>query len=328
MSEIAEKLPSVTQEEYDKFHEFNKEILSEFLMQGHLSPHTLKQYESALKIFFRFVYEKCKNLPLHELKPKHALLYQNYLIARGMASNAVKLKRSAVSSLCGYMEIYYADEYPLFRNIYNKKIPNPPKQIVHEKKPLTPDEIEHLISTLEDQNEWQMAAYVRFSYISGCRRAESVQLLKEVVTYNKVRDQKTGEEKNYYLTNPIRCKGRGAVGKIRKLQFDDSAKNSIQKWLDYRGEDDCPFVFVQKTKEGKVSQLNPGTFNYWCSEIFSDIVGRRVHPHQLRSSRATNLAIYEDKNVEGIKSLLGHESSETTMIYIVKENEDEVDDLF
>ncbi|MCY9594013.1 hypothetical protein PC41400_14445 [Paenibacillus chitinolyticus] len=327
MAEV-EKLPEVTEEEWNSVNEYNIEIVDEFLQQQHLSPQTLKQYESALKIFFRFVREKCKNAPLYELKPKHALQYQNFLMSRGLSSSAVKLKRSAVSSLCGYLEVYYADEHPLFRNIYNKKIPNPPKTARHEKKPLSQAEIDNLIHVLEERSEWQMLAYVLFSYDSGCRRGETRQLLKEVATYQYSKDMKTGEEKNYYLTHNIRTKGRGKEGKVRKLIFSDMSMTAIKKWLSVRGDDDCPYVFVHKTKAGNTKQLSPTAFNDWCTDVFSEIVGRRVHPHQLRSSRATNLVAVEGKDIEKVKNLLGHQSSETTKIYVVKEGEDDVDDLF
>lgn len=316
-----EKLKEVTDAEWEQVNEFNREITNEFLQQQHLSPQTLRQYESALKIFFRFIMEKCKNLPIYELKPKHALQYQNFLISRDLSSSAVKFKRSAVSSLCGYMEVYYSDEYPLFRNIYNKKIPNPAKSFRHEKKPLTPEELEFLIQELEKRKEWQMLAYLKFSYSSGCRRSEARQLLKEVVAYEHVKD------KNYYLTHNIRTKGRGKEGKVRRIVFDDSALEAIKKWLEVRGEDDCPYVFVTRTKD-KVEQVSSTTFNYWCSEIFSGIVGRRVHPHQLRATRATHLVSNDGKDIESVKNLLGHQSSETTKIYVIKENEDSLDDLF
>ena len=42
------------------------------------------------------------------------------------------------------------------------------------------------------------------------------------------------------------CKGK--QGKIRKFQFDDEAMESIRKWLEVRGEDDCKYLFVTKNK--------------------------------------------------------------------------------
>ena len=322
------KLNEVSDAEWSDVNDFNKQITQEFLEQQHLSPQTLTQYQSAIKIFFRWIKLNCGNKPIHELKPRDALRYQNFLISLGLSSSAVKFKRSAVSSLCGYIELYYADEYPLFRNIYNKKIPNPAIAAVHKKEPLTEDEFDNLVEVLKEREEWQMVAYLMFTYITGCRRGESAQLLRETVTYNKVIDPKTKEYKNYYLTTEIRCKGRGLTGKIRRFPFDDSAMEALRKWDEVRGEDKCEFMFVKKDKFGNVSKLAPSAFNYWCQEIFSEIVGRRVHPHLLRSSRATNLALSENKSIDAIQSLLGHNSPDTTKIYIVKENEDEIDELF
>lgn len=323
-----EKLHEVTEHEWKEVNDFNKQITNEFLEQQHLSPQTLTQYASGIKIFFRWVKDNCGNKPIYDLKPRDALRYQNFLMSRGLSSSAVKFKRASVSSLCGYIELYYADEYPLFRNIYNKKIPNPAKANVHKKEPLTEDEFKNLIDELKSRNEWQMVAYLLFTYITGCRRGESGQLLRGVINYTKVIDPKTKEEKNYYLTHDIRCKGRGTTGKIRRFPFDNVVMEALRKWNEVRGEDDCEHMFVKKDKFGGVSNLSPSAFNYWCQEVFSPIVGRRVHPHLLRSSRATNLALSENKSIDAIQSLLGHQSPDTTKIYIVKENENEIDELF
>lgn len=323
-----EKLKEVTEQEWSQVNEFNREITEEFLQQAHLSPQTLSQYRSSLRLFFRWVLENCGNKSITELKPRDALRYQNFLMGRGLSSSAVKFKRSSVSSLCGYIELYYSDEFPLFRNIYNKKIPNPAVDKRHKKEPLTEEEFNMLIDELKRREEWQMVAYLLFTYITGCRRGESAQLLRETVNYTKAIDPKTKEEKGYYLTAEIRCKGRGTVGKIRKFPFDDVAMEALRKWDEVRGEDDCEFMFVKKTKDGKTAPLAAGAFNYWCSEIFSEIVGRRVHPHLLRSSRATNLALSSNKSIDAIQSLLGHNSPDTTKIYIVKDNDDEIDELF
>nr|BDD47799.1 tyrosine recombinase XerC [Bacillaceae bacterium] len=323
-----EKLPEVTKEWFEEnVEQFNQEITMEFLNQAHLSPQTLSQYRSSLFQFFKFVFDQCGNKPITDLKPRDALRYQNYLINRDLSSSAVKFKRSSVSSLCGYIELYYSDEFPLFRNIYNKKIPNPAKTLKNEKQPLTKEEFDLLVNTLKEKNEWQMVAYILFSYSSGCRRSESIQLLKEVIIYNRAKD-KEGNEKNYYYTHPIRCKGKGREGLVRKLILGEDAMDAIIKWLDVRGEDECEYVFVKKTKDGKVRQLSTSTLNYWCQEIFTDIVGRRVHPHQLRSTRATHLVALDGKDIKSAQKLLGHSSSETTEIYVVRNSDDDIDDAF
>lgn len=317
-----EKLTVVTDGEWELVDRHNRRITEEFLEQAHLSPKTLNQYKSGLRQFFRWVYEECDNKPLYKLKPRDALRYQNFLINRGLAPKTVKFKRSCVSSLCGYMEIYYADDdnYMTFRNIYNKNIPTPPKATRREKIPLTHEEFNKLYRELRRRKEWQKIAYLMFTYSSGCRREESKQLLKEVADYE------TLPNKNYYATHKIRCKGRGREGKVRKLNFDEKAMKAIKKWLEIRGEDDCPYVFVSKTSKG-VKQISEGTFNYWCETLFSKILKRNIHPHLIRATRATHMAI-EGKDIKSAQQLLGHESPETTRIYVVLDDDEDLDQAF
>ena len=107
--------------------------------------------------------------------------------------------------------------------------------------------------------------------------------------------------------------------------------NYLKKWLEVRGEDDCPYMFVIKQKNnGSVRQVAEGTFNGWCSDLFAKIVGRRVHPHLTRESRATNLVVYQHKSPEVAQKLLGHADVTTTKDhYIIRTDElDESDEAF
>lgn len=328
---MAKKIEEITDDFWNnEVNETNKELIEDFLSQEHLSKQTLKQYESALKIFAKWVHDYCRNRDITELRPRDARKYQDWLITKGLSSSGIKFKRSAVSSLCGFIEVYYDKEYPEFRNIFTKAIPNVVKTVVKEKIPLTMNEINTLINELEKRGELQKLAYVYFTYSSGCRREESRQLLKEVVTYERVKD-KEGNEKPYYTTHNIRAKGKGREGKVRKFTFDENTRQAIENWIKHREvqveEDDCPYVFVSKSKDG-YKQLSPNTFNLWCDE-FSDILGGRpVHPHLFRSSRATNAVVVEGKDIKAVQKLLGHNSSQTTEIYVVRNDENDLDDLY
>ena len=70
--------------------------------------------------------------------------------------------------------------------------------------------------------------------------------------------------------------------------------------------------------------------NYWCERVFAKIVGRRVHPHLFRESRATNIVVYEKKSAEVAQKLLGHNDVSTTKNhYIIRTDElDESDEAF
>lgn len=338
MGKQAEKLPEVTEEQWQSVNKDNRKMAEEFLREStQLSPQTLKQYTSAIKIFFYWVKENADDKKYDQIKPRDFLSYQNFLVRRNLSSSAIGLKRSVVSSFNTYLETYYIEELPpAFRNYVTKKIPAPPKAFVNEKEPLTMEEYDRLCKELEKQELWQILAYVKFSYATGARRSEVRQLKKEVVDYEPkisyvdVKDEDGNIEKKQstsYMTHDIRCKGKGKEGKVRKLQFNEDAMGAIKKWLEIRGEDDSPYVFVVKDKEG-VRQVAKETLNMWCDKYLEPIVGRRVHPHLFRETRATHIVAYQKKDIKVAQKLLGHNSSETTSLYVITDDEDMSDEAF
>lgn len=314
----------------------DKMLIEAFLEQERLSDRTLQQYKSALRIFARWVHENCKTkrgepARIVDLKARDALRYQDWLGKQGLGSSGIRFKRSAVSSLCGYIEVYWSEEYPDFRNIYSKAI-KPVKNVKKkEKVPLTSAEMDKLAKVLEKNGEWQKLAYLWFTYTTGCRREESRQLLKEVVDYPKVKN-KAGEETNAYITHMIRAKGEGKTGKVRRFKFDERAMKAIQKWIEFRAtlveQDNCDYVFVSRSKKDGFKQLSPNTFNTWCEEFSVILDGKHVHPHLIRSSRATVAVMEEGVDIKLVQKMLGHNSSETTEIYIVRDDDDSDDELY
>lgn len=338
MSEIAKKVTEVSEEMWLQINPFNRSMVEDYLSnQTHLSPKSIIGYTSGLRIYFWWVKENLHDKNCTEIKKKEFLRYLNWLSNRDMSDSAIKFKKSCVSAFNKFIESYYEDEYPLFRNYVTAEMQVPKTGKVHEKKPLTPEEIKFLCDELEKLGEYQRLAYVLFSYSTGCRRAEARQLLKEVVDYEpivrkvKIIDENGNEveaESHSYKTHEIRCKGRSKVGKKRNFLFGQDAMDAIKKWLEVRGDDDCPYVFVVKNSEGQWEQVGETTFNQWCAGMFTNIMGRRIHPHLLRSSRATNLVVYDHRDIETAQKLLGHESSETTKIYVVKEDESDAFEAF
>jgi len=307
--------------------------------QAELSIKTKRAYVSGLRIFFYWVYEHLNNKSCLEIKKKEFVRYLNWLTNRGLSDSAIKFKKSCVSTFCNDIMMMYEEEYPTFRSFVTSEMKVVKTGYVHEKIPLTPNEYVALCEELEKREEWQKLAYLVFSYSTGCRRAEARQLLKEVVEYEPkekiitVIDEDGTEQKvtsKSYLTHTIRCKGPSIVGKPRKLKYGEDAMFWLKKWLEVRGDDDCPYMFVIKTKAGKTHQVGEGTFNGWCSDLFAEIVGRRVHPHLFRESRATNLVVYEKKSAEVAQKLLGHNDVSTTKNhYIIKNDaDDESDEAF
>lgn len=325
------KVFGFTNEEYrELIHEDDQELVDDFLeQQSHLSDQTLKQYRSSLMIFLKWNHDKNKNKELTELKPRDGLRFQNYLLNKELGTSAIKLRRSTVSSFYGYLEVFWSDEYPDVRNIYSKAVPSVGSVKKKEKEPLTINEIAKITEALEKREEWQKLAYFWFSIGSGARREEVRQVLREVADYDKF--VKDGDEKNYYLTNKVRAKGKGREGKVRRHYITEEAMEYIQKWVRFRESnydfDDNEHLFVTVNVSGeKVNQISASTFNVWCNEFSEYIDGKKVYPHLLRTTRATLLSD-EGVDIRAIQKLLGHEDASTTSIYIISDN-DEIDDIF
>lgn len=325
-----------TESEWDEVCEFNRYLLSDFIQNSaELSPKTRYVYESNLKMWFVWVKSNLKNKRQIDITPLEYKRFQNWMLNRGCSSSDINNKRAAISSLNNYIEIYYHDECPTFRNFINKSIKRPPKTVVNEKQPLTKDEFNKLIEVLAERDEWQKIAYLVFTLDTGCRRAESRQLLKNVIETTPVRRSKKivradGSVENreviFYRTHPIRCKGAGAEGKIRRFTFSEHTMQALRKWIEQRGEDDSPYMFISKYG-GKVHQVSETLFNIWAKDVFTPIVGRRVHPHQMRTSRATQLA-EDGVDIEVVRKLLGHENASTTAGYIVRDDTEDLDELY
>lgn len=336
---IAARTEEITDEEWLTVNKYNREMVQDYLdNQSDLSAKTRPAYKSGLRIFFKYVKDYLGDKDFTKIKKKEFQKYLNWLTNRGMSDSAIKFKKSCVSAFCNYVMMMYEEELPTFRN-FTTGLKVVQTGYVHEKLPLTPDEYVALCQELEKCEEWQKLAYLVFSYSTGCRRAEARQLLKEVVDYPakekriKIIDEDGKEVEatsKQYQTHNIRCKGHSIVGKVRKLKFGEDAMHWIKKWLEVRGDDDCPYVFVIKQKNGETRQVGEGTFNDWCSGLFTKIVGRRVHPHLFRESRATNLVVYEHKSTEVAQKLLGHEDVSTTKNhYIIQDDSnDESDEAF
>ena len=115
-----------------------------------------------------------------------------------------------------------------------------------------------------------------------------------------------------------------------KTCCDKAEEEEMLAWLydEDRWPSGAAGGFVTKDKNG-VKQVSESTFNDWCSGLLTKLVGKRIHPHILRESRATNLVVKDKKSVEVAQKLLGHESSETTIKhYIIRQDTEDADEAF
>lgn len=121
-------------------------------------------------------------------------------------------------------------------------------------------------------------------------------------------------------TNRGEFRVRGKGNKIRVVFLSDSAKEHLKKYLKNRIDAD-PALFIRIPKNNSFGKfenlrLTPRSIQRIIKKyaIAAGIVGKKVSPHTLRHSYATNL-LRNGADIRSVQVMLGHSSITTTQIY-------------
>lgn len=113
---------------------------------------------------------------------------------------------------------------------------------------------------------------------------------------------------------------RGKGGKIRPVYLSDIARDHIKDWLEGRTDiDGALFIRIPKNKAfAKYDnlRLTPRSVQRIVKHqaTKAGIVGKKVSPHTLRHSFATDL-LRNGADIRSVQAMLGHSSVTTTQIY-------------
>lgn len=168
------------------------------------------------------------------------------------------------------------------------------------KKPYSAEEMEALrlnCQTLRDR------ALVEFLYSTGVRVSEMVSL--------NVGDIKMSKQE-------LIVRGKGS--KERKTYLTDGAKFYLRRYLQDReqeGLEDKP-LFV--TLDQPHDRLTVAGVQYMLRQLGQRAKVSNVHPHRFRRTIATDL-LGRGMPIEQVKTFLGHEKLDTTMIYCTVKEE-------
>lgn len=290
---------------------FVKDFLTEKKSQGK-RPNTVKQYEADLRVTLTYIYRNFDNKKLTELTKKDIRNFSIMLQDRGLSPNRVA---RLLSSLRSCLEYLTDDDDVSYEVNAGAKVKSPRIMPVREITFLREDQVAWLKERLVAEGETLMAVYFMLSYSSGKRKSEIHQVLKDGLT-----------ERLY--TNTVTGKG----GKRFRVFYDHDTQVLIKRYLDERGPDNIPELFVKVYRNGAKKTLNKHTFNAWTakmSKLLSDYEGRPVYfrPHDLRHSRFDNL---ERRGVplQKIKSLANHSNIATTEGYLQDRGEDDIAEIF
>lgn len=307
--------------EYEiKISKENKLLVKDFLQEKKAQgkkPKTLYQYKKDMEIILTMIYREFDNKSLLDLTRKDirslSLMFQDMGMSNARVNRLMSCLRSALD--------YFVDDDELdYENNVGKKIKGLPKEPVREIVFLEDEWIYKLKDELIKRGDILIALFLMLGYISAARKNEILQVQKEGLT-----------ERLY--TNFV----IGKRGKKFKLYYDNDVQNLIKQYLELRGEDNIPELFVHLFKTGK-KVVKYGTINTWCeymSKILSEILNEniRFNAHALRHSRLENLSTGRNKNgikvdLNDLQILANHSDPGTTKSYIQDHKEESLGRIF
>lgn len=321
-----------TPELWEQVNKENKRILDDFLSeyrQRKKSKGTISGYQNDLRIILIYILKKLDNRSILDLNKKDFRGLSLYFTEEcDMSPARVNRLKSAVNSMLTFCED--DDDYDYNIN-YAKKVKGIPRERVKDDEDdffFTFEEFIKVRDILVEQGKLQFAVLWSLGFDSAGRKNELFQVEKAgLINSNK--------------TNIV----VGKRGKKFPLVYLDDTKELIKQYLEERGEDDIPSLWVKGFGENKQPILD-GSALYdrivAISKILSEVRGEECHifTHTMRHSRLECLAQGTDTRLvdkegnpikyplEQVQVFAHHESCDTTKMYLKNHDEDIINQMF
>ena len=105
----------------------------------------------------------------------------------------------------------------------------------------------------------------------------------------------------------------GKGGKDRQLWAAERTLDAVRRWVEKRAKLEIDSEYLYTTLKGK--QLDTSYLRHMCARYGKRAdIGKRIHPHTLRHSFATDL-YRQTKDIRMVQKALGHSDLSSTMIY-------------
>ena len=241
-----------------------------------LSHKTIRTYRYCVRKFFMH----CKKDP-KEVKKTDAKEYLDLIIEKGACGNTINVNLNALRFL--YCQILNK------RLMINVRFSKTPKALPTV---LAKEEVIGLVNAISNPKHKLM---IKLIYSAGLRVNELVNLKAEHLdianSYGWVRRGKGNKDRMFIIAN------------------------SLKKELTEHIAKECPYPssYLFKGLNGHISTATVRAIINQAAKIAG--INKNIHPHTLRHSFSTHL-IEDGYGVAQIQSLLGHNSAETTMVYV------------
>jgi len=220
--------------------------------------------------------------------------------------------RSTLSSFSNFIEKFYDEEWPDFRNVILKVIESAPKEVRREKTILTEEQVEDLLNHVS-KKDTQQACWLALAICSGARFSELLNFTTDLV------DEERTAFGDIFLetTKKIKTKGRGKSGKlIHKYILKDKFLPYYNKWIKDRakilkakGIADHGVLFINKNG----TPASSSTVRRWILG-FEEYLKVPFYAHALRHYLTTLLSKNNIPHIF-IKEIFGWSSLEMVTVY-------------
>ena len=282
---------------------FTKRLIA----QRRASPHTIGSYRDTFRLLLQFAEKRLGKAPsrltLEDLQaPFLGAFLDNLESARANAARSRNLRLAAIRSFFRYIAL----EAPQYSGLIQRVIAIPNKR---QPRPLvgflTRPEIDALLA-VPDRDTWlgrRNHALLLTVIQTGLRLSEITSIRRQDVSLGK------GAH--------IRCEGKG-----RKERCTPLAKSTVivlTAWIREQGEDEGTRILFPTAQGGRLSadavQHLVRKYAAVAQKTCPALIDKRVSPHVLRHTTAMEL-LQSGVDRTLIALWLGHESVETTQIYL------------
>lgn len=248
------------------------------------SEKTIARYAYIIGKFMKFV-----KVSTRSVNPYHVRNWLAKEKERGIQDSTLEGNRQVLSSYFGWLHREGLIEKNPISNVGTIKCQKKQKQIYSD---IDLELLNSHCKTLRDK------VILHFLASTGCRISEMTSLNRDAVDLNK-----------------LECTVHGKGNKDRTVYLDAVTGMLLKQYLNGR-KDKCEAMFVGCRFE----RLEPGGVRCMMKELGKASGVEHVHPHKFRRTLATELTRH-GMPIQEVANILGHEKLDTTMRYVVLNNE-------
>ncbi len=260
----------------------------DYLIKKDLSKNTIASYSVSVRLFFRL---------FSELTPENAGLYRSWLV-KHYSPATVNQRIYAINHFVRFVSESSEDYGLLFDGYHLNAVRVQQKSFLDSI--IFNEDYELLKNRLKEEENYFWYFVVRFLASTGARVSELVQIKVEHLRFG-------------YLD--LYSKG----GKLRRIYFPDNLCLEAVEWCRGMGKT-SGFLFLNKNGNRISARGIHQQLKYYARKYGIDT--DTVYPHSFRHRFAKNFLL-RFNDISLLADLMGHESIETTRIYLTRSSKEQ-----